>query len=321
VENYRAGDQSLLFLNRRGFSRFVQCPACGHVETCPECSVSLTVHRSRRAAICHHCAFEKAPGIRCPECESPLAARSFGTEQVEAAARALLPAARIARLDSDTSASVAHLRSTLEAWRRGDLDVLVGTQMIAKGHDAPGVTLIGVVLADAALSFPDFRASERAFQLLAQVAGRAGRGRKPGRVLIQTRQPDHPSLAAARAHDYALFARGELALRSLLRYPPFGRLARVVVEGRDRKAVERCAEQAATLLRRIAASSPAGEVEVLGPAPAPLERLRGRHRHQLLVKASGAPAMAALLRSASLERPAAAHAPRLLVDVDPVDML
>jgi primosomal protein N' (replication factor Y) (superfamily II helicase) len=320
VENHRAGAQTLLFLNRRGFARFIQCESCGHVETCPHCSVSLTFHRSRRATACHHCGFAKPPATRCPSCSAPLAARSFGTEQVEADVRALLPEARVARLDSDTGSSPRFLRETLASWRRGDLDILVGTQIVAKGHDAPGVTLIGVVLADTALSFPDFRAAERTFQLLAQVAGRAGRGDRPGRVLVQTRQPDHPSLVAARRHDYAAFAEGELALRSLLLYPPFGRLARVLVEGSEIAAVEQRAELLAERLRRGTRAVEGDVVEVLGPAPAALERLRGRHRHQVLVKASSAPRLAALLRGAALED-GGTSAVRVVVDVDPISML
>jgi primosomal protein N' (replication factor Y) len=319
VANHRAGRQTLLFLNRRGFARFVQCEACGHVETCPDCSVSLTLHRARRASVCHHCGFAKLPATRCPACATPLKGRSFGTEQVEACVRELVPTARVARLDSDTGSSPAFVRETLAAWRRGELDVLVGTQMIAKGHDAPGVTLIGVVLADTSLSFPDFRAAERTFQLLAQVAGRAGRGDLPGRVLVQTRQPDHPSLVAARGHDFAAFAEPELALRSLLLYPPFGRLARVVVEGADLASVERRAASVASRLRRSAGAG-GGEAQVLGPAPAAIERLRGRHRQQVLVKAASAPRLAALLGGAAL-RDGVDEGLRVIVDVDPISML
>jgi primosomal protein N' (replication factor Y) len=282
--------------------------------------VSLTFHRARRAAACHHCGFGKPPATRCPACTTPLRARSFGTEQVEAAAQSLLPTARVARLDGDTGSSHSFVRDTMGAWRRGELDVLVGTQMVAKGHDAPGVTLIGVVLADTALSFPDFRAAERTFQLLAQVAGRAGRGARPGRVLVQTRQPEHPSLVAARRHDYAAFAEAELGLRSMLLYPPFGRLARIVVDGPDGPAVERHADRLAESLRRVGGGEPSGEVEVLGPAPAAIERLRGRHRHQILVKATSAPRLAAALRAAAPED----HGDRglrVVVDVDPINML
>jgi primosomal protein N' (replication factor Y) len=322
VETYRAGDQSVLFLNRRGYARFIQCDACGHVETCPSCSVSLTVHRAQRIAACHHCGFTRRPATHCPGCGTVLEARGFGTEQIEAHARALLPAARIARLDRDTTTSPAFLRATVDAWRHGELDVLVGTQMVAKGHDAPGVTLIGVVLADASLHFPDFRSAERTFQLLAQVAGRAGRGAKPGRVLVQTRQPQHPSLVAATQHDYAAFARAELRSRSELGYPPFGRLVRVVVEGGQAEA-QRCAATLAERIAQVAGGMPeAGRPQVLGPAPAPLERLRGRYRVQLLVKAADHRTIARLLDGAALDRAARGGAAlRLVVDVDPVSML
>ncbi|MEW6271322.1 MAG: primosomal protein N' [Thermodesulfobacteriota bacterium] len=323
LDNYRAGDQSLLFLNRRGYARFIQCEACGHVETCPSCSVSLTVHRAQRLAACHHCGFSRRPATHCPSCESVLTARGFGTEQIEANVRALLPAARIARLDRDTAASAGFVRRTVDAWRHGELDVLVGTQMVAKGHDAPGVTLIGVILADASLHFPDFRAAERTFQLLAQVAGRAGRGVKPGRVLVQTRQPDHPSLVAAARHDYEAFARDELRSRRELRYPPFGRLARILVEG-DAAEVERRARAIAARLQSAAESlEPAQRPQVLGPAPAPLERLRGRWRSQLLVKAADHRALGRVLDALRAPQRTArdAAAPRVVVDVDPMGML
>ena len=322
VENYRAGDQSLLFLNRRGYARLTQCEACGHVENCPSCSVSLTVHRAQRIAACHHCGFTRKPATHCPGCGALLAERGFGTEQIEANVRTLLPAARVARLDRDTATSAKHLRATVDAWRHGELDVLVGTQMVAKGHDAPGVTLIGVVLADASLHFPDFRAAERTFQLLAQVAGRAGRGHKPGRVLVQTRQPDHPSLVAAQEHDFVRFARTELRLREDLGYPPFGRLTRIVVEGAAADVERRAAAIARRLIAIAERMDEDRRPQILGPAPAPLERLRGRDRTQLLIKAPDAPAMAQILAAASLERAAAGDSTlRVVVDVDPVNML
>ena len=327
VETYRAGEQSVLFLNRRGFDRFVQCEACGEVEACPDCSVSLTVHRSHRAAVCHHCGHARPPAATCRKCGAQLAARSFGTEQVEAAAHTLLPAARIARLDRDTAVDAGFVRRTLAAWRDGALDVLVGTQMVAKGHDAPGVTLIGVILADASLNFPDFRAAERTFQLIAQVAGRAGRGDKPGRVIVQTRQPEHPSLVAARRHDFAAFAAGELRARRELGYPPFGRLLRVVLEGEE-AVVEARMARLGEQLRRVVSGCVADpdELRVLGPAPAPIERLRGRHRHQLLVKGRDSRSIARLLAAARpvFESAAARDGGsevRVLVDVDPTSML
>jgi primosomal protein N' (replication factor Y) len=282
----------------------------------------LTVHRAQRIAACHHCGFTRKPATHCPGCGALLAERGFGTEQIESNVRTLLPAARIARLDRDTASSAKHLRSTVDAWRHGELDVLVGTQMVAKGHDAPGVTLIGVVLADASLHFPDFRAAERTFQLLAQVAGRAGRGHKPGRVLVQTRQPEHPSLIAAQQHDFARFARGELALRADLGYPPFGRLTRIVVEGVAAEVERRATAIARRLIAIAERMDESRRPLILGPAPAPLERLRGRDRTQLLVKAPDAPAMAQILSAAALEKVSGDDSTlRVVVDVDPVNML
>lgn len=321
VENYRSGEQSLVFLNRRGFARFIQCDNCGRVEDCPHCSVSLTFHRSRGRATCHHCGYSRPPTANCPDCGAALVGKSFGTEQVESALAELLPAARVARLDRDTGSSPEFVQDTLAAWREGALDVLVGTQMIAKGHDAPGVTLIGVVLADASLHFPDFRASERTFQLLAQVAGRAGRGAKPGRVLVQTRNPDHPSLVTATRHDFPHFAEAELRSRSELDYPPFGRLARVVLEG-DADRVERSAEALGARLRNTIRSIPdlaPGAVQVLGPAPAPIERLRGRYRVQLLLKAADSRRLSQVLRTVRPETGKGAL--RTIIDVDPISMM
>ncbi len=323
VENYRAGEQSLVFLNRRGFARYIQCDDCGRVEDCPHCSVSLTFHRGRGVATCHHCGFTRPPSTKCPDCGAPLVGRSFGTEQVESAIAELLPSARVARLDRDTGSSPGFVQDTLTAWRDAELDVLVGTQMIAKGHDAPGVTLIGVILADASLHFPDFRASERTFQLLAQVAGRAGRGTKPGRVLIQTRDPEHPSLVTARRHDFETFADAELRSRAELDYPPFGRLARIVFEG-DASIAQRHAEQLAERLRatiRSTDSMPPGAVQVLGPAPAPIERLRGRYRIQLLLKAAESTHLAQVLRAAQTNPGAHKSSTRMIIDVDPISMM
>ncbi len=320
IETYRAGEQSVLFLNRRGWALLLHCDACGHVERCKECSVSLTLHRARRAAICHHCGFARARPQSCSACGVDLAARGSGTEQLEAIVASLLPAARVARLDRDVGAQAGHTTRVLRAWRAGELDVLVGTQMVTKGHDAPGVTLIGVVLADASLHFPDFRANERTFQLLAQVAGRAGRGERPGRVIIQTRHPDHPSLIAARSHDFEGFAAAELRTREELGYPPYSRLARILLEG-PATEVDTHAQDAAMALRTAAAAvstDRGGTLSVLGPAPAPLERLRGRDRRQILVKASDHRNLAAMLDRARL---AANGQTRLVVDIDPLSML
>ena len=318
--NLAAGGQSLVFLNRRGFANFLQCRACGEPLMCPNCSVALTVHRRWRAARCHYCDHTIPPPVACGECrEAALIEWGVGTEQLEALLRQRFPGARVARMDRDTTRRKGSQQALLGDWRAGRFDILIGTQMITKGHDVPGVTLVGVVLADAGLNFPDFRAAERTFQLLAQVAGRAGRGEKPGRVIVQTLQPEHYSLQAAATHDFAAFAAAELAARRELGYPPFSRLILLRVEGPDGAVVAALAADAARALRQRAE----GRFGVLGPAPAAIERLRQRHRHHILVRG----AQGALLRQAVgevLPEVRAAARPkdvRVIVDVDPQHML
>ncbi len=300
--NLAAGGQSLLFLNRRGFANFLQCRACGDPLMCPNCSVTLTWHRHWRALRCHYCDHTVPRPARCATCGEPaLAEWGVGTEQVEAMLRGAFPGARIGRMDRDTTRRKGSQLSILEAWVAKRLDILVGTQMIAKGHDVPGVTLVGVLLADLSLAFPDFRAAERTFQLIAQVAGRAGRGAQPGRVIVQTLQPEHYSLRAARAHDFRAFARHEMAARRELGYPPLSRLLLLRIEGEDVAAVERLGAEAAAGLRALAG----GRFVVLGPAPAPLERLRQRHRRQILLRGRSGAAM----RAAAAQVLARLHAP------------
>jgi primosomal protein N' (replication factor Y) len=248
--------------------------------------VTLTFHRGRGRVVCHYCGFSERRPDECPQCK--LAAMSelgIGTERVEAALRERFPEARVARLDRDTGAGRG-LRDVLRAMGRREIDILVGTQMVTKGHDFPGVTLVGVLLADMGLNLPDFRAAERVFQLLAQVAGRAGRGSEPGRVLVQTYNPDHPSIVFAAQHDYAGFQAGEVRARSELGYPPAGRLVALRIDGPDEGEVRTLAEE----LGRAARAAPEvaqGGVAVLGPAEAPLARLRGRSRWQLFLRGPG----------------------------------
>ncbi|MDX2169043.1 MAG: primosomal protein N' [Deltaproteobacteria bacterium] len=317
--NLAAGGQSLLFLNRRGFANALQCRACGEPRMCPNCSVALTVHRGWRALRCHYCDHTIAPPLVCGECGEPaLLEWGVGTEQLEALLRERFPGARVARMDRDSTRRKGSQQRLLAEWTAGRFDILIGTQMITKGHDVPGVTLVGVVHADAALNFPDFRAGERTFQLLAQVAGRAGRGDKPGRVVVQTLQPEHYSLRAAATHDYASFAAAELAARRELGYPPFSRLVLLRFEGANATAVDALARQAAQRLR-----ADGGGVAVLGPAPAPLERLRQRYRVQLLLRGPGSAQVRRRAAAALPELRAAARARdvRLVVDVDPQQML
>ncbi len=321
-ETLGRGEQTLLFLNRRGFASAMHCLVCGEPAGCPSCSVSLTLHRRRAALLCHPCGYARAArAAACPSCtRGTLVAMGLGTERIEAEVSARFPGARVGRLDRDTTARRGAHRRILEAWSGGKLDVLIGTQMVAKGHDVPGVTLVGVLLADVALSMPDFRAGERAFQLLTQVAGRAGRGALPGRVVVQTYRPTHHSLVAAATHDYESFAPAELATRRETAYPPFARLAVLRFEGPDFDRTGACAERLAASAR---AAATAQGVLLRGPAPAPLERLRGRYRWQLVLTASGARPLhetLAALQAAWRASPDA-RTVRLVVDVDPVSML
>ena len=318
--NHAARGQSLIFLNRRGFANFLQCLQCGDPLECPNCSVTLTLHRRWQALRCHHCDYTIPVPTACPECGGlSLSAWGAGTEQVEAALQRLVPGARVGRMDRDTTSRKGSLREIFAKWAARELDILVGTQMITKGHDVHGVTLVGVLLADQSLNFPDFRAAERTFQLLTQVAGRAGRGARPGRVIIQTLQPDHFSLQCAQHHDFRRFAEHELAARRELGYPPFTRLVQIRCDGVRLDATERVIGALAAKLREVAAKG----VAILGPAPAPLERLRARHRWQLLLRGrDGAALRAAAHAGREAVRPMARAADvRVIVDVDPYSML
>jgi primosomal protein N' (replication factor Y) (superfamily II helicase) len=315
------GEQAMLLLNRRGFSAFVQCPACGEVIECPNCSVALTYHRAPPTLRCHHCDHRQRPPTVCPSCgEAVQRFRGAGTQQVEDHVASRFPAARVARMDMDTtSGKWAHHR-ILDDVGAGRVDILVGTQMIAKGLDFPNVTVVGVVDADVALNLPDFRSAERTFQLLTQVAGRAGRGPLGGRVLVQTRQPSHPAIALAARHDVAGFARAELAERRDPPYPPHAHLANLVMSGPGERAVAEASLALAEWLRALFAARPESGAELLGPAPCPIERVRGRFRWHLLLRTSDAPRLTRLVGYV------AAHAPptrtvRLVIDRDPVALL
>ena len=319
------GEQTLLFLNRRGFAQVLQCLACGEPAGCPSCAVTLTLHKGRRALLCHHCGHTRAADMRCTSCgQGELQALGDGTERVESEVARLFPAAKVGRLDRDTIGSKGAHRRVLDAWRRGELDILIGTQMIAKGHDVPGVTVVGVLHADVALNLPDFRAGERAFQLLTQVAGRAGRGDSPGRVIVQTYRPQHHSLVTAAAYDFDGFIERELSLREEVGYPPFQRLVVLRLEGVSARATEDAAVDIARRARAVARTH-GGDVppDVRGPAPAPLERLRGRYRWQVFVSAATAAPLNAAIRHllSWWHTPPGRRDVRLVVDVDPVSML
>ncbi|MEQ8849114.1 primosomal protein N' [Botrimarina sp.] len=319
-ESLRRGGQVILLLNRRGYSTHVQCPACGFALRCEHCDVALTFHRADDSVLCHWCDWRGAPPRVCPECQSPrIRYGGLGTQKLEAEVRARFRGAAVARMDADTMRRPGSHEVALEAFRRGETQVLLGTQMIAKGLDFPNVTLVGVVSADAALNLPDFRAAERTFQLVTQVAGRTGRGAKGGRVIVQTFDPDHPAIAAATRHDYEAFARYEAPARQALGYPPYGAMARLIARGQSEPLVGACLENAADAIRR-AAESAGVEARLVGPAPAPITRLRGEYRHHLQLHSPDAEALRRLLRDAWLPlKPP--DGVRWIADIDPTDML
>lgn len=314
------GQQLILFLNRRGHSTFLLCEVCGSSVKCSECDVCLTFHRSQRRVVCHYCGLATPLPERCPECTGPLLMLGIGTERVEAEVAERFPKARVARLDRDSATSAERLTEMLAAFARRELDVLVGTQMVAKGHDFPGVTLVCVVMADTSLALPDFRASERTFHLLTQVAGRAGRGQEPGRVLVQTYNPDSEPVRRVIAHDFEGFALQELERRRALAWPPYTRMAAIRLEGEHPERTALVARQLGDLLARHLPPASAG-VRLLGPAPAPIARIRGRTRWQLLLKAPSHAALSPLLSRLEAKLAELPSSVRVVIDVDPAAML
>jgi primosomal protein N' (replication factor Y) len=321
-ETLAAGDQIILFLNRRGFSTFVLCRACGHSFGCPNCSVSFTYHRSGDRLICHYCGATDRVPAACPSCggKDTIVRKGLGTEKVADAVAAEFPKARVARLDRDTATDARAVEKVLAKVARREVDILVGTQMVTKGHDFPGVTLVGVLCADTGLNVPDFRASERTFQLLAQVAGRAGRGERPGRVIVQTYRPGAHAVTCAAAHDYETFFRTESAARAELGYPPHGRLIAVRLDGSNAQEVESTAQRLAQLADVVARRPEhAGQVEMRGPVAAPIERLRNRTRWQIWLRGSDRHALRRVARSVLSAE--VASSVRVVLDVDPLSTL
>ncbi len=326
------GEQTILFLNRRGFAMFLLCRDCGYTTRCPHCDVSLTFHQAAHKLTCHHCGYERRAPETCPGCHGTrLRPFGIGTEKVEAEVRKLFETARVLRMDRDTTAKKdAHL-AMLRTFRDGNADILIGTQMVAKGLDFAGVTLVGVISADTALNMPDFRASERAFQLLTQVSGRAGRGFRPGQVFVQTFNPEHESVAAAAKHDYETFYRKEIGHRRELAYPPFTRLVNVVSQDEDVRAAE---GRLRTLAARLGADKKSdlggplllfgagadGDIALLGPAPCPLSRLKNKYRWHLLLKTTDMDLLRGRLKEAwsflsQTDRVG------LTIDVDPLSLM
>lgn len=315
-----SGGQVMLLLNRRGFATHVQCRACGHSARCNQCDLALTLHQPGNRGICHGCGLITRLPADCPECRAPqLSQRGTGTQKLEEQVRTLFPGVRVARMDTDTMRTRGSHERTLDAFRARELDILVGTQMIAKGLDFPDVMLVGVVNADAALHLADFRAAERTCQLVTQVAGRSGRGALGGRVVVQTSTPEHPAIRSAGRHDYEAFVRHELPIREALLYPPYGSVVRFVVRSHREEAA---AAWAGTLTDRLRAAVAAGAegMRVLGPAPAPIARLRDRFRWHLQVHGPDGERLRALV----LQATAGLRTPddvAWIIDVDPVEML
>ncbi|HHV62650.1 MAG TPA: primosomal protein N' [Firmicutes bacterium] len=294
-------EQIILFLNRRGHSTFVLCRECGHVLRCPHCDVSLTYHAEDARMLCHYCDWEERVPEVCPRCGSIyIKYFGIGTERVEREVKSSFPGARVLRMDVDTTRRKGSHRRMLDGFRKGEYDILVGTQMIAKGLDFPGVTLVGVVTADTSLNLPDFRSGERTFQLLEQVAGRAGRGASPGEVIIQTYSPDHYSIRFAASHDYEGFYREEIKTREELVYPPFAHIIAMIVSSSDVSVAAGVAQELASALRaRLKAGESSGRVfDVLGPAPCPLARIGGSYRWQVALKCPDALAANPIVRDA-----------------------
>jgi primosomal protein N' (replication factor Y) len=320
------GEQTLLFLNRRGYANYPHCTACGEPVRCRNCSITLTYHRGINAYRCHYCGHTRAANQPCTACgAATLWHFGFGTEKLEEAMGQLFPEARTARMDRDTTRRKGSLLRILKDLQRGAIDILIGTQMVAKGHDFPNITLVGIICADTALNFPDFRSSERTFQLLAQVAGRAGRGERPGRVILQTYTPDHFTISAARRQAFGSFYEQEIQFRSALGYPPYSRLVQFLVTGKDREATRRTAEDLGAAGRARLQNDVflGGQITLLGPVEAALHQVAGRFRWQLLAKGLQPSALnrfaRELLQAAS--PPRGPNAVNVIVDVDPQVMM
>jgi primosomal protein N' (replication factor Y) len=320
-----ASGQVMLLLNRRGYSTHVHCPACGFVATCKNCDLAMTFHRQRTALVCHYCAHEQAPYQRCPMCQqSAIRYQGLGTEKLQSEVESKFPKYVVQRMDSDSMQRPGSHRRVLDAFRDGQIQILLGTQMIAKGLDFPNVTLVGVVNADVGLHIPDFRAAERTFQLLAQVAGRTGRGPRGGRVLVQTFTPEHPAIALATTHDYITFSRQELEHRHAHNYPPYQRLARLIVRSLNQDAAEKFTNEMANAfqyaLRKLAAQPNTAPVRLLGPAEAPVFRLSNFFRYHFQLQSASAATLHQVLREvlATVRPP---HGVEFQLDVDPYNML
>jgi primosomal protein N' (replication factor Y) len=320
-DTLKEGKQSLLFLNRRGYSTFMLCLDCGYVFKCPNCAVSMTYHAQPGVLQCHYCNYAiKAPPL-CRGCQgNRISSYGVGTERVEEEVKNIFPQARIGRMDSDTTARKGAYERILGALKRQDIDILVGTQMITKGHDIPAITLVGVLSADTALNIPDFRASERTFQILTQVSGRGGRGESPGKVIVQTFNPDHYAVKRAKDHDCMGFYEDEIPLRKALLYPPFSRIVVLHIHSlKKEKGIKGLEKIRETIKELFRIKDLTGKVEIIGPAEAPIAMLRGRHRWQLLLKSKDIKILHALSRD--LLARCSGGGLDIKVDVDPVNFM
>ena len=313
--------QTMILLNRRGYSWFLMCRSCGQTVRCANCSISLTYHRREHRLICHYCGYSAPVPARCPNCDSQhLYYVGEGTEKVEKKFAELFPGARVARLDRDVARRQGQFQRILDDFRRGKIDILVGTQLIAKGHDFPGVTLVGVVSADIGLGLPDFRSAERTFQLLTQAAGRAGRGENPGRVLVQTFFPDHYAIRMAAEQNYEAFFNKEMRFRRMMHYPPVTALANVIAQGSKLEQAAQVAKHAGNFL--IPLEEQTEGLKILGPTPAPLAKLEGRFRIQFLIKCTSRARLSTILRRlADYTDQQGIPQRSLMIDMDPANIM
>ncbi|MGN6547508.1 MAG: replication restart helicase PriA [Aureliella sp.] len=320
VQTLEDKGQVILLLNRRGFATTIQCPSCGHVVACPDCDLPLTHHRDGAKAVCHYCDYQIPTPPVCPSCKfDGIHYGGLGTQRLEVEVQQRFPQATVARMDSDTMRRPGSHERVLSQFRSGELNILLGTQMIAKGLDFPNVLLVGVINADSALHFPDFRASERTFQLVTQVAGRTGRGDKHGRVLVQTFSPEHPAIIAAGKHDFLNFAREELVKREQFGYPPYGHLARIIMRGPDQQQTESFADSFAARLQTVRQLQNI-DARLLGPAPPPLAKLRGKFRYHIMVHTlEPEPLNRLLVRTIADIKPPKDI--QYVIDIDPIDTL
>jgi primosomal protein N' (replication factor Y) len=325
-ETLERGEQAILFLNRRGFANLPMCASCGEPIHCKHCDISLTYHKKHNAYRCHYCGYSTAATSDCPSCgSSTILHLGFGTEKIEAVIASLFPDRRIERMDRDTTRHKGSIVRILKGLKNQTIDVLIGTQMVAKGHDFPNVTLVGIICADLSLNFPDFRAGEHTFQILAQVAGRAGRGDRPGKVILQTYNPDHFSIVCAKNQDIHAFYQQELAHRKALAYPPFSRMIQIVISSKDKGSGLQQINELETMCRAALKSDPAFKknVTLMGPVEAPFSKIASHYRWQILLKSSNVKLLHGFTRRLLFKNPSMLNRQRvrIAIDVDPVFMM